>query len=581
MKKKKKKIWILGGFVLCLIAVIGITFAFFSTGGTQDTANTFTSGCLNIELTDASSSINLTNTYPISDVEGVDSTSYDFTIRNTCDTPTNYSINLESLNEVANTLNADYIKVSLSSNTVDNVISKLSDNIVTIPEIDGAYEAYTLYTASLGAHEEKTYHLKLWIDYDATVEQAANKTYTSKINVIANPETQVVDTLEATFTLDDKTLTSSLSNNVTSATYCTTTTNICEPSTPATITNNGYTVELEGNENNQMVCTKLNGTSKVICSNGLEIKLLGGEYILASENAPTNSITDWTNNGTGITYYYTGDTNEVNNWVSFAGFYWRIIRINGDGSIRMIYQGVADSPTPDDGNISGEETQIGTSAFNDVYENNMYVGFKYGSDSSDYATTHANINNSTILGADDSNDTTTLNGWYRVNLLEYAEYIDGEAGFCGDRRISSGTGTGLSETYYQPYTRISDSSPSLSCNTNDIYTATDSSIGNKALTYPIGLISADEAMLAGIPNWNSSGNINNYLYTGEYYWTMSPYYFSGSYAYVFLVYNNGYLFINIVHNPHGVRPVINLRSDVQISEGNGTQNNPFKVVGAN
>ena len=273
MKKKKKKIWILGGFVLCLIAVIGITFAFFSTGGTQDTANTFTSGCLNIELTDASSSINLTNTYPISDVEGVDSTSYDFTIRNTCDTPTNYSINLESLNEVANTLNADYIKVSLSSNTVDNVISKLSDNIVTIPEIDGAYEAYTLYTASLGAHEEKTYHLKLWIDYDATVEQAANKTYTSKINVIANPETQVVDTLEATFTLDDKTLTSSLSNNVTSATYCTTTTNICEPSTPATITNNGYTVELEGNENNQMVCTKLNGTSKVICSNGLEIKL--------------------------------------------------------------------------------------------------------------------------------------------------------------------------------------------------------------------------------------------------------------------------------------------------------------------
>ena len=63
----------------------------------------------------------------------------------------------------------------------------------------------------------------------------------------------------------------------------------------------------------------------------------------------------------------------------------------------MIYQGVADSSTPDDGNISGEETQIGTSAFNDEYENNMYVGFKYGSDSSDYATTHANINNSTIL----------------------------------------------------------------------------------------------------------------------------------------------------------------------------------------
>ena len=177
MEKKSKKIRIIGGVVLCLVAVIGITFAFFSTGGTQETANTFTSGCLNIELTDASASINLTNTYPISDVEGVDSTSYDFTVRNTCDTPTNYSINLESLNQVANTLNANYIKVSLSSNTVDNVISKLSYNTSITPELDGAYEAYTLYTASLGAYEEKTYHLKLWIDYDATVEQAANKTY--------------------------------------------------------------------------------------------------------------------------------------------------------------------------------------------------------------------------------------------------------------------------------------------------------------------------------------------------------------------------------------------------------------------
>ena len=177
MERKSKKIWIIGGLVLCLVAVIGITFAFFSTGGTQETANTFTSGCLNIELTDASASINLTNTYPISDVEGVDSTSYDFTVRNTCDTSTNYSINLESLNQVANSLNADYIKVSLSSDTFDNVISKLSANTESTPEIDGAYEAYTLYTGTLGANETNTYHLKLWIDYDATVEQAANKTY--------------------------------------------------------------------------------------------------------------------------------------------------------------------------------------------------------------------------------------------------------------------------------------------------------------------------------------------------------------------------------------------------------------------
>ena len=575
MEKKNKKIWIIGGLVLCLVAVIGITFAFFSTGGTQDTANTFTSGCLNIELTDdASASIKLTNTYPISDVEGVDSTSYDFTIRNTCDTPTNYSINLESLKQVSNSLNADYIKVSLSSDTFDNVISKLSTNTKATPELDGAYESYTLYTGNLGANETKTYHLKLWIDYDATVEQAANKTYTSKINVVANPETEVVDTLEATFTLDDKILTSSLSNNVTSATYCTTTTNICEPTTPVSITNNSYTVELEENENNQMVCTKLNGTSKVICSNGLEIKpLLGGEYILASANAPTNSTTDWTNNGTGITYYYVGDANEVNNWVQFAGFYWRIIRINGDGSIRMIYQGVADSDIPDETNEEGTGTQIGRKAFNSSNNNNMYVGFKYGSDSSDYATTHANINNSTILGPDDSDDTTTLNGWYRANLLEYAKYIDGNAGFCGDRRVSSGTGGGTSRTDYQPYTRIRNSSPSLSCNKNDIYTTDEFELGNGALTYPIGLISADEAMFAGIPRGGS--NQNNYLYTGQYYWTMSPYYYNST-ARVFRVTSSGGLDYSGVNSTYGVRPVINLKSAIAIT-GSGSKTDPFKV----
>ena len=574
MEKKSKKIWIIGGLVLCLVAVIGITFAFFSTGGTQDTANTFTSGCLNIELTDASSSIKLTNTYPISDVEGVDTTSYDFTVRNTCDTPTNYSINLESLNQVSNSLNADYIKVSLSSDTFDNVISKLSTNTKATPELDGAYEAYTLYTGNLGANETKTYHLKLWIDYNATVEQAANKTYSSKINVIANPETSVVDTLEATFSLDNKTLTSSLSSNVTSATYCTTTTNICEPTTPASIENNSYTVELEENENNQMVCTKLNGTSKVICSNGLEIKpLLGGEYILASENAPTNSTTDWTNNGTGITYYYTGDTNEVNNWVSFAGFYWRIIRINGDGSIRMIYQGVADSPTPDDGNISGEETQIGESAFNDEYENNMYVGFKYTSNQ-----VHGTGTNSTILN--------TLNNWYASNLADEAEYLDGNAGFCGDRTPSTSSsssngsgGTGTTTTYYGAYIRLdnkgtSNSNPSLQCDSQDVYTTTDSSTGNKSLQYPIGLVTADEAALTGITENNA--NTGSYLYTGEYYWTMSPSWYNGSYARVFIVNSNGGINGNVVYNTWDVRPVINLKSAIAIT-GSGSTSDPFKV----
>ena len=195
----------------------------------------------------------------------------------------------------------------------------------------------------------------------------------------------------------------------------------------------------------------------------------------------------------------------------------------------------------------------------------------YGSSNSDYNSTHTNTNPSTIKGI--------LDTWYSKNLASNSDKIDGNAGFCGDRRVSSGTGGGTSSTDYQPYTRISNSSPSLSCEKADIYTIDEFEHGNGALTYPIGLISADEAMFAGIPNWNSS-NSNNYLYTGQHYWTMSPSWYYNGGAYVFIVYSNGFLnYGSRVTYSFGVRPVINIRADVALT-GSGTTTDPFKVVGA-
>ena len=289
-------------------------------------------------------------------------------------------------------------------------------------------------------------------------------------------------------------------------------------------------------------------------------KASAGDTILAASK-PQGQTTDWTGQ---TTYYYTG---KPDNWVQFAGFYWRIIRINGDGSIRMIYQGTG-------ANETGTGTQIQTSAFNSSYNHNRYVGYMYGSSNSDYNSTHTNTTSSTIKGI--------LDNWYTNNIeneeknLHYGQYIDGNAGFCGDRRVSSGTGGGTSTTNYQPYTRISSSSPSLSCNTNDIYTTSGSSTGNKALTQPIGLISADEAMLGGIP-WTGT-NTNTYLYTGEYYWTMSPSRVNSSRAGVFFVYSSGSLYASsgVSWADPGVRPVINLKSAIAIT-GSGSKTDPFKV----
>ena len=597
MKKSTKISLLVGGIVIVLIGVIGITFAFFSTGGKQETANTFTSGCLNISLTDASASISLSNIYPVTDIEGLDTTSYDFTITNTCNTDANYEINLESLNQVSNSLSADYLKVSLSSDTVGNVISILSDNTSVTPEIDNAYEAYNLYTGTLKASETKTYHLKLWLDYDATVEVAANKVYQSKINVVANPEIQVVDTQEATFELNDKTLTSNLTSNVTNATYCTTTDNICTPNTSANISNNSYTVELERNENNQMVCTKLNGTSKIICSNIIEGVQLCPEgatvcnTILANTELKTDkpdfsktaqafcsdtSTCEETNGiyeettSKGTTYYFRGAVD--NNWVKFGDFYWRIIRINEDGSLRLIYSGDGSAQTTG----TGTQTEKSTFSINSsTYNNNAYVGYMYTVGSLRGTTTDSGIKKK-------------LDTWYQNNLSSYADKIDGNAGFCGDRTPSTSSsstnnqgGTGTTKTYYGGYIRsIPNKQLTFECPDGDLYTTKGSEDGNKALQYPIGLITVDEVAYAG--GVGGTSNSSYYLYTNSTYWTMSPFDFNDNLdaARVFSVNLNGGRYGDLVRSEYGVRPVINLKADVQITGGDGTADNPY-IIGNN
>ena len=259
----------------------------------------------------------------------------------------------------------------------------------------------------------------------------------------------------------------------------------------------------------------------------------------------------------GTSYYYAGAVKD--NWVKFAGFYWRIIRINGDGTIRMIYNG----PTTDQ---TGETTQIGKSAFNSTYDDNMYVGYQYTS-----AEVHGRGTDSTIKQA--------LDNWYSNNLKSYSSYIatGNGANFCNDRQpstdsstINGDEGTGTTQTYYAPYIRlVTNKVPSLKCaETND-----------KFNTY-VGLITADEAAYAG--GVYEANNTGYYLYTTQYYWTMSPYNFNSivyNDAWAFNVYSNGSLNYNgMGWDTPGVRPVINLKtSTIFNTTGTGTSDNPYIV----
>ena len=208
----------------------------------------------------------------------------------------------------------------------------------------------------------------------------------------------------------------------------------------------------------------------------------------------------------------------------------------------------------------------------------MYVGYMYTE-----GEAHGFSTSSIIKEANDA--------FYTDVLSSYASYIDIDAGFCGDRstlNLQNGVGTGTETTYYKGYVRVMLSTPSLLCeNENDLYTLSSSNQGNKALSYPIGLITADEVMLAGTGGGLLDGtynyqptNLNGYLIIGNYFWTMTPaggyIPFGGTswYSRMFSMNLTGSIDDYATYNENSLRPVINLKADVTIT-GEGTKENPY------
>ena len=202
---------------------------------------------------------------------------------------------------------------------------------------------------------------------------------------------------------------------------------------------------------------------------------------------------------------------------------------------------------------------------------------------STYEETHANVNSSTIK--------TKVDEWYESHIkdTEYEQYIS-DTLFCNDRSISEhklngdyiNSGIGKDYTAYRwsygPWDTWNSSNkqyPRLTCSQqNDRFTVNDEILGNGSLTYPIGLVNTDEATLAGGYNWDNSGY---YLYTGNYYWTMSPSNFTDSGAYECGVHYVGSVYsTDRVNNSNGVRPGLNLKSD-SLKKGSGTANDPYMV----
>ena len=266
-------------------------------------------------------------------------------------------------------------------------------------------------------------------------------------------------------------------------------------------------------------------------------------------------------------YYFAG--NATDNWVKFGknasnqDLYWRIIRTNSDGSVRLLYHGTSTPAT---------DAYIGTSAFNSSYADTAYVSYMYGSLGS-IPGARENTTDSTIK--------TIIDNWYKDNLnTNYGKYLSTTAVYCNDRSTSD-------NTYFGAYTRLlTNKTPSYACTATEDKFTVDSSTGNGKLTYPIALMTADEVSFAGglygtnAPTWYYYNSANGSSTGSTFWWLLSPGVWSGSDAGVFYVYgssNPGYLYYYNVNNTNGVRPAISLKSCIKYSTGNGSASDPYTI----
>ena len=552
MEKKQKYILIAIAFALVVLCS-GLTYAYFTSATPSESGSTIVAkgGTMNIKYDNGSGNIIVENIYP-REAEWVNKT-FTITGNNTTDLSMDYTVYLITKN---NTFDSEALTYSISGTSTvlgDTLISQTNE---VIPNSGSITLGTGIFKSKTATH---TYSLKIY--YKETGENQNNgqdKSYAGYVNL--------------------------------------------EPAAPDNWNEASSDSLIAGLKKNYAV-PSATLTSPVSSSS------ITNESVMAS-----------TPDDYGNSYYFRG--NVQNNYVSFAGMCWRIVRITGNGAIKLTLYNYSSADCTQTGENLAFARYSGTTyttSFNDSYNDNAYIGFMYGtSNSSTYAATHANINKSTIL--------KSLETWYTAKLSTYSDKL-ADVIWCNDKStiknavktvynsISQtennetfpGLGYGTSLTAYGSRVRnvglyeivMGDAhdgtGPSLICpNDNNggklsKFTVDDTTNGNGNLTYPIGLITSDEAAFAGINFNKTMTDKTSYLIansTGSSYWTLSPFdYYSSTSSYsggahswtISISAKHQYIDSLRPNQSSALRPAIALKSTTTISGGTGTASDPFIV----
>ena len=563
---KKVKIYI--GLLITVTILVGVTYAYYRLYKTQTNDNVIgTRSCLDTSFTEDTSEIILSDAFPIDDSDGLQEDPFSFTLTNNCDSYVNVQITLYSEYRTSTSstyLKDDYVKVNLSPKGLTKASSDIL-NTLSLGDIDTTRKGYILEETGLKGNETKSYDLRLWMNSETTNEQGLNKTWKGKIIVTVTAAKEPVPAPDGWYDASSGTLLAALRDK--------------------------------------------NTLSEPLTTPGAKI------------SADTEALLASTEDDYGTSYYFRGAV--TNNFVEYANMCWRIVRVTGDGSIKLVlynYNGLTSTNnTPSSStpcNVTGNDYAFARyegdtykSVFNSIYTDNAYVGFMYGTASaSSYAEAHANTNASKIL--------TNLNKWYTNVLSKQANFNDSQLAdtiWCNDKSVVTdamfnpgsytlGTNYGYAKNknYYGAAKRLVQASswsaggtgPSLICpNDNNggklsKFTVSDTEYGNGALGgyAKVGLLTADEIAFAG--GAYGTTNFTYYLKgnTNSSGWcALSPNTFDGDGAFVWVVSGddgNLVLVDGYVVGILGGRPSLSLQSGVKIStSGNGSATSPYKIAG--
>ena len=602
----KKRMLILCIMLAVVLMITGVSYAVFTSYSSQTDANTLAASCMDLEF-NGQNEINLLNTYPISEGEALEQTPYTFTIKNKCDNYIEYYV-IASVISTTNKVDSKYVKVSLlGDNDLNGTVINTLESIST-PQSLSKYNITENYILKRGdgisKDESRTFNFRMWLDSSNkdiwTKEDIEGKDYQVKISVVGTVKTRPKDDLYVAALID----------GVESSTFPTTN----KYNASVECTRNGKKIDvkesIDWSGTEWELTTKIK-SGNVRCNATFESLApapngwyeAGNGTLLASLRDNNTLKTPITTPGAavstadeallasaeddyGTSYYFRGAV--TNNYVEFANKCWRIVRVSGDGSVKLILHN--DNPTgaanPCDAANNSASAAFArysgttyTSAFNTNSNDNAYVGFKYGTvGASDYVSAHANINNSTIL--------TNLETWYTNNLKTYADTI-ADTVWCNDKTnvtdtsydpwgwTPNGYGYGKNVTYYGATQRLISTNgrtggtgPSLKCNS-----------GLSKINSKVGLITADELAYAGYAA--ALKNTTTYLQenaTDTDWLSLSPSVFFSVYAFVWSVNGGSGDFGNYsVNSDGGVRPAISLIISTTISGGTGTSEDPYVV----